>query len=91
MVVSSPSATSAQRKSVFFTMDDAKASFNLLCSVCGMGSLTMPANYARAGPVYAPIALAFMIFANTYATLKLSRVLLLIVSPASVKTYGLRP
>ncbi|KAI9979902.1 hypothetical protein PInf_021642 [Phytophthora infestans] len=46
-------------------MDDAKASFNLLCSVCGMGSLTMPANYARAGPVYAPIALAFMIFANT--------------------------
>ncbi|KAI9988256.1 hypothetical protein PInf_021654 [Phytophthora infestans] len=64
-------------------MDDAKASFNLFCSVCGMGSLTMPANYARAGPVYAPIALAFMIFANTYATLKLFRVLL--VSPASVK------
>ncbi|OWY95043.1 Amino Acid/Auxin Permease, partial [Phytophthora megakarya] len=83
------STTSAQRgntKAAFFTMDDAKASFNLFCSVCGMGSLTMPANYARAGPVYASIALAFMIFANTYATLKLSRVLL--VSPSSVKTYG---
>ncbi|ETI57681.1 hypothetical protein F442_00030 [Phytophthora nicotianae P10297] len=80
------STASAQRTSVFFTMDDAKASFNLFCSVCGMGSLTMPANYARAGPVYASIALAFMIFANTYATLKLSRVLL--VSPSSVKTYG---
>ncbi|GMF13338.1 unnamed protein product [Phytophthora lilii] len=82
-------ASAAQRgsaKAAFFTMDDAKASFNLFCSVCGMGSLTMPANYARAGPVYASIALAFMIFANTYATLKLSRVLL--VSPSSVKTYG---
>ncbi|KAE8905259.1 hypothetical protein PF001_g3443 [Phytophthora fragariae] len=79
--------SAAQRgKSAFFTMDDAKASFNLFCSVLGMGSLTMPANYARAGPVYASIALAFMIFANTYATLKLSRVLL--VSPSSVKTYG---
>jgi vesicular inhibitory amino acid transporter len=79
-------ATSKASKSVFFTMEDAKASFNLFCSVLGMGSLTMPANYARAGPVYASIALAFMIFANTYATLKLSRVLL--VSPSSVKTYG---
>ncbi|KAG3097439.1 hypothetical protein PI125_g15681 [Phytophthora idaei] len=46
----------------------------------------MPASYARAGPVSASIALAFMIFVNTYATLKLSRVLL--VAPSSVKTYG---
>jgi vesicular inhibitory amino acid transporter len=46
----------------------------------------MPSNYARAGPFYASIALAFMIFANTYATLKLSKVML--VAPSSVRTYG---
>ncbi|KAG3044747.1 hypothetical protein PC121_g21726 [Phytophthora cactorum] len=73
-------------KSAFFTMEDAKASFNLFCCVCGIGSLAMPSNYARAGPVFASIALAFMIFANTYATLKLSKVML--VAPSSVKTYG---
>ncbi|KAG2773188.1 hypothetical protein Pcac1_g15857 [Phytophthora cactorum] len=73
-------------KSAFFTMEDAKASFNLFCCVCGIGSLAMPSNYARAGPFYASIALAFMIFANTYATLKLSKVML--VAPSSVRTYG---
>ncbi|RLN59480.1 hypothetical protein BBJ29_007996 [Phytophthora kernoviae] len=80
-----PPASSSSR-SVFFTMEDAKASFNLFCCVCGIGSLAMPSNYARAGPLYASIALGFMIFANTYATLKLSRVML--VAPSSVKTYG---
>ncbi|KAI9914838.1 hypothetical protein PsorP6_006862 [Peronosclerospora sorghi] len=70
----------------FFTLEDAKASFNLFCCVCGVGSLAMPSNFARAGPVYASIALAFMIFANTYATLKLSKTMLL--APSSVRTYG---
>lgn len=74
------------RSSAWFTADDAKASFNLFCCVCGIGSLAMPANYARAGPIYASIALAFMIFANTYTTVALSKVLL--VAPSSVKTYG---
>ncbi|CAH0479804.1 unnamed protein product [Peronospora belbahrii] len=73
-------------KNSFFTLEDAKASFNLFCCVCGVGSLAMPSNYARAGPFYASIALAFMIFANTYATLKLSKVML--VAPSSVRTYG---
>ncbi|EGZ13064.1 hypothetical protein PHYSODRAFT_561876 [Phytophthora sojae] len=73
-------------KTAFFTMEDAKASFNLFCCVCGIGSLAMPSNYARAGPYFASIALAFMIFANTYATLKLSKVML--VAPSSVRTYG---
>ncbi|TDH71654.1 hypothetical protein CCR75_003765 [Bremia lactucae] len=73
-------------KSAFFTVEDTKASFNLFCCVCGIGSLAMPSNFARAGPVYASIALASMIFANTYATLKLSKVML--VAPSSVKTYG---
>lgn len=76
----------ANAKSAFFTMEDAKASFNLFCCVCGIGSLAMPSNFARAGPFYASIALSFMIFANTYATLKLSKVML--VSPTSVRTYG---
>uniref|UniRef100_H3H5S7 Amino acid transporter transmembrane domain-containing protein n=1 Tax=Phytophthora ramorum TaxID=164328 RepID=H3H5S7_PHYRM len=76
----------ANGKTAFFTMEDAKASFNLFCCVCGIGSLAMPSNYARAGPLFASIALAFMIFANTYATLKLSRVML--AAPSSVKTYG---
>ncbi|CEG38145.1 amino acid auxin permease family [Plasmopara halstedii] len=73
-------------RSAFFSIEDAKASFNLFCCVCGIGSLAMPSNFARAGPIYASIALAFMVFANTYATLKLSKVML--VSPSSVRTYG---
>ncbi|KAG3070692.1 hypothetical protein PI125_g22930 [Phytophthora idaei] len=73
-------------KSTWVTIDDAKASFNLFCCVCGIGSLAMPSNYARAGPVYASIALGFMIFANTYAAIKLSKAML--AAPSSVKTYG---
>ncbi|EGZ22576.1 hypothetical protein PHYSODRAFT_330341 [Phytophthora sojae] len=54
-------------------MEDAKTSFNVFCAVIGIGSLAMPSNYARAGPVYATIPLGFMMFANTYAAIKLSR------------------
>ncbi|CAI5717701.1 unnamed protein product [Peronospora destructor] len=77
---------SSNGKEAFFTLEDAKASFNLFCCMCGIGSLAMPSNFARAGPLYASIALAFMAFANTYATLKLSMVML--VAPSSVRTYG---
>ncbi|OWZ16378.1 hypothetical protein PHMEG_0009848 [Phytophthora megakarya] len=73
-------------KTTFVTMDDAKTAFNLFCCVLGIGSLAMPSNYARAGPVYATIALAFMMFANTYAAMKLSMAML--AAPSSVKTYG---
>lgn len=73
-------------KSTWVTMDDAKASFNLFCCVCGIGSLAMPSNYARAGPIYASIDLGFMIFANMYAAMKLSKAML--AAPSSVKTYG---
>ncbi|KAJ8537498.1 hypothetical protein ON010_g13100 [Phytophthora cinnamomi] len=71
---------------VWITMEDAKTSFNLFCCILGIGSLAMPSNYARAGPLYATIALAFMMFANTYAAIKLSRAML--AAPSSVKTYG---
>ncbi|EGZ12736.1 hypothetical protein PHYSODRAFT_516884 [Phytophthora sojae] len=70
----------------FFTMEDAKTSFNLFCCMYGIGTLGMPGNFSRAGPVLAVIAMAFMAFANIYASVKMSRVILL--APKSVKTFG---
>ncbi|KAG2504200.1 hypothetical protein JM18_009397, partial [Phytophthora kernoviae] len=51
MSTSQAQGASGNSKSAFFTMEDAKASFNLFCCVCGIGSLAMPSNYARAGPL----------------------------------------
>ncbi|OWZ10325.1 Amino Acid/Auxin Permease [Phytophthora megakarya] len=73
------------RRSQFYTLEDAKISFNIFCCFCGIGSLSMPSNYARAGPVYATIALLLMAFVNIYATLALSKVIL--AAPPSVKTF----
>ncbi|ETM42976.1 hypothetical protein L914_11456 [Phytophthora nicotianae] len=73
-------------KAPFFTLEDAKASFNLFCCVLGIGSLGMPSNFARAGPIYATISLAFMFFTNVYSAIKLSKAML--AAPSSVKTYG---
>ncbi|OWZ16247.1 Amino Acid/Auxin Permease [Phytophthora megakarya] len=70
----------------FFTMEDAKTSFNLFCCMYGIGTLGMPGNFSRAGPVIAVIAMAFMAFANIYASVKMSQVILL--APKSVKTFG---
>ncbi|KAL3670212.1 hypothetical protein V7S43_004525 [Phytophthora oleae] len=78
--------TQSGAKAPFFTLEDAKASFNLFCCVLGIGSLGMPSNFARAGPIYATLALAFMMFANTYASVTLSKSML--AAPSSVKTYG---
>uniref|UniRef100_H3H2C5 Amino acid transporter transmembrane domain-containing protein n=1 Tax=Phytophthora ramorum TaxID=164328 RepID=H3H2C5_PHYRM len=79
-------APQASSRSALFTFEDAKAAFNIFCCVCGIGSLGMPSNYARAGWLFATIALLFMAFANIYASVVLSKVLL--VAPANVKTYG---
>ncbi|KAE8956283.1 hypothetical protein PR001_g31784, partial [Phytophthora rubi] len=46
----------------------------------------MPGNFSRAGPVLAVIAMAFMAFANVYASVAICRVMLL--APKSVRTYG---
>ncbi|RLN48020.1 hypothetical protein BBJ29_009737 [Phytophthora kernoviae] len=73
-------------KMPFFTAEDAKTSFNLFCCMYGIGTLGMPGNFSRAGPVIALIAMAFMAFANIYASVKLSQVILL--APKSVKTFG---
>ncbi|KAG1695033.1 hypothetical protein DVH05_020963 [Phytophthora capsici] len=77
-------ATSA-RRSPFYTLEDAKISFNIFCCFCGIGSLSMPSNYARAGPIYATIALLLMAFVNIYATIALSKVIY--AAPPSVKTF----
>ncbi|KAF1313480.1 Amino acid/auxin permease, partial [Globisporangium splendens] len=75
-----------RKSTAFYTADDAKASFALFCCVCGIGTLGMPANFARAGPVLAVIALLFMAASNIYATVTLSKLMLL--APKSVKTYS---
>ncbi|KUF99729.1 GPI-anchored leucine-rich lipoprotein [Phytophthora nicotianae] len=46
----------------------------------------MPSNYARAGWLFATIALLFMAFANIYSSVLLSKVLY--VAPPTVRTYG---
>ena len=70
----------------FLTGEDLKACFSLFCCVYGVGTLGMPGNYARAGPVYATIALAFMAAVNIYASVAISKVML--VAPKSVHTFG---
>ncbi|KAG6577890.1 Amino Acid/Auxin Permease (AAAP) Family [Phytophthora cinnamomi] len=73
------------RHKAFLTLEDANTIFNIVCCFFGIGTLSMPSNFARAGPVYATIAMLLMAFANIYATIALSKVML--VAPASVKTF----
>ncbi|GMF30165.1 unnamed protein product [Phytophthora fragariaefolia] len=73
-------------KQPFFTFEDAKFSFSLFCCMCGVGTLSMPANFARAGPVLGFLATVFMAFANMYASVAMSKVLLL--APNSVNTFS---
>ncbi|KAF4141747.1 Transmembrane amino acid transporter protein [Phytophthora infestans] len=73
-------------KQPFFTFEDAKFSFSLFCCMCGVGTLSMPANFARAGPVLGFCATVFMAFANIYSSVALSKVLLL--APNSVNTFS---
>ncbi|EEY57431.1 Amino Acid/Auxin Permease (AAAP) Family [Phytophthora infestans T30-4] len=68
------------------TLEDLKMAFNVFCCVYGVGTLGMPGNFSRAGPVLAVIAMLFMAFANVYASVAICRVMLL--APKSVKTYG---
>ncbi|KAF0708422.1 hypothetical protein As57867_006340, partial [Aphanomyces stellatus] len=70
----------------FLTVEDLKISFNLFCVVYGVGTLGMPANYARAGFTWATLALLLMAAINIYTTSCISKVLL--VAPKHVKTYG---
>ncbi|CAI5732330.1 unnamed protein product [Hyaloperonospora brassicae] len=73
-------------KRPLFTLEDAKISFSLFCCMCGVGTLSMPANFARAGPVLGALATVFMALANIYASVAMSKVLLL--APSSVNTFS---
>ncbi|KAH9050832.1 hypothetical protein Ae201684P_017331 [Aphanomyces euteiches] len=55
-----------------------------LCCVYGVGTLSK--NYATAGFVWATLALVFMAFVNIYATVCISKLLLL--APKSVRTFA---
>ncbi|KAF0700056.1 Aste57867_9397 [Aphanomyces stellatus] len=70
----------------FLTLEDLKACFSLFCCVYGIGTLGMPGNYARAGYVWATLSLLFMAAVNMYATVCISKVLLVV--PKSVRTLG---
>jgi solute carrier family 32 (vesicular inhibitory amino acid transporter) len=70
----------------WYTLEDAKASFNLFCVVYGIGTLGMPANFSRAGPYIATVGIVFMAFANIYAAIVCSKTML--AAPKSVRTYG---
>ncbi|EQC37906.1 hypothetical protein SDRG_04924 [Saprolegnia diclina VS20] len=73
-------------KSPFLTTEDIKTCFSLFCVVCGIGTLSMPANYARAGYVWATIATVFMAAINVYASVCISK--LMLAAPRGVKTLG---
>ncbi|EQC25883.1 hypothetical protein SDRG_16256 [Saprolegnia diclina VS20] len=70
----------------FLTSEDMKMCFSLFCCVCGVGSLGLAGNYARAGYFAASIGFIYMASANTFATWCISKVLL--AAPTSVFTYG---
>ncbi|OQS05033.1 Amino Acid/Auxin Permease (AAAP) Family [Thraustotheca clavata] len=70
----------------FLTTEDMKMCFSLFCCVCGVGSLGLAGNYARAGYFAASVGFVYMASANTFATWCISKVLL--AAPKSVFTYG---
>ncbi|KAF0697456.1 Aste57867_11863 [Aphanomyces stellatus] len=70
----------------FLTLEDLKACFSLCCCIYGIGTLGMPGNYARAGFFWASAALVSMASINIYATVCISKIML--VAPKSVRTYG---
>ncbi|CAI5710759.1 unnamed protein product [Hyaloperonospora brassicae] len=78
-------ASRAHSTRAFLTSEDARTIFTMVCCFFGIGTLAMPSNFARAGPFYATAAMLLMAFANIYATVALSRVML--AAPASVQTF----
>ncbi|OQR94166.1 Amino Acid/Auxin Permease (AAAP) Family [Achlya hypogyna] len=72
--------------SPYMTREDLSLALNLFCSIYGIGTLGIPGNFARAGPVYASIALLFMASANIYASVAMSKTML--AAPKWVQNYG---
>ncbi|KAH9102688.1 hypothetical protein LEN26_015484 [Aphanomyces euteiches] len=73
-------------KTAFLTLEDLKVTFSLFCAVCGIGTLSMPKNYASAGYGWASAALVYMALVNTYATVCISK--LMLVAPKRVRTFA---
>ncbi|KAG7390399.1 hypothetical protein PHYPSEUDO_007922 [Phytophthora pseudosyringae] len=73
-------------KQPFFTSEDFKMAFSIYCSMCGIGTLGMPGIFARTGPVLGFLATVLLALANIYASVSMSKVLLL--APPSVKTFS---
>ncbi|GAB9470578.1 hypothetical protein Gpo141_00007820 [Globisporangium polare] len=69
----------------FFTREDFKIGFNFFCVVYGIGTLGIPASFARAGPAFAVVALLVMGLVNITSCVALSKVML--AAPKNVKTY----
>nr|CCA16941.1 Amino Acid/Auxin Permease (AAAP) Family putative [Albugo laibachii Nc14] len=69
-----------------WTLEDSKIAFSIFCCVYGIGTLGMPGNFSRVGPVIATCALAFMAAANIYSSIVLSKIML--CAPRSVRTFG---
>lgn len=76
----------AKKRSAFFTLEDIKIAFSLFCCVLGIGTLGMPSDFSRAGPTLGFSALIFMTYANIYASVACSKVMLL--APSWVKTFS---
>nr|CCA21224.1 Amino Acid/Auxin Permease (AAAP) Family putative [Albugo laibachii Nc14] len=71
--------------SLSLSKEDLKVAFHLICCVCGIGTLGMPGNFARTGPIIGSIAFVFMGYANIYATVAVSKVML--EAPRSVQSF----
>ncbi|KAF0709294.1 Aste57867_5999 [Aphanomyces stellatus] len=70
----------------FLTVEDLKACFSLCCCVYGIGTLGMPGNFARAGFLWATLALVCMASINIYSTVCISK--LMLAAPTHVRTFG---
>jgi len=65
--------------------DDFGVIIQLICCLCGVGSLSMPHIFAGAGPVFSSISFIIIVICNVYSTIALSKCFLL--APAHIQTY----
>ncbi|OQR96616.1 Amino Acid/Auxin Permease (AAAP) Family [Thraustotheca clavata] len=70
----------------FLTLEDLKMCLALFCCSCGIGTLSLPGNYAQVGYAWGTLLTIGLGILNAYATWCISKVLL--VAPKHVKTFG---
>lgn len=69
-----------------FDWHDIQASFNIVCTLLGIGSLGMAYTFAQAGPIFGSIGLTLTCLTNVYATVALSRCFL--KAPSHILTFS---